>query len=323
MSLGTFAYGVHDLQTVTVTRLPSQSHPASTSPAPATATAKNAENGDDVDDDKHGYWVILIHGGAWRDPTQTSSNYLTPALSILSSASPPPVQQISGLASISYRLSPHPSHPQDPSALPSSLRAAKHPDHLADVQSALAFLQKKYGFGGRYVLVGHSCGATVAFQTVMDSLKNKGTGEGEIKYELPLGILGMAGIYDLRRLRDSHRDISAYEELIAGAFGDDEEVWDAASPGVVQGAEGVEGWKDGRAVVLAHSRDDELCDTAQSENMKVFLEGWKGKGKAGEGKAREVQFLPIEGQHDEAWMKGEELARAILVTIQKLRDLGV
>ncbi|OJI97540.1 hypothetical protein ASPVEDRAFT_36962 [Aspergillus versicolor CBS 583.65] len=289
MSLETFPYGDHDLQTVTVAR-----------PYPAPASTENDTS----------YWVILIHGGAWRDPTQTATSYLTPALSILSSQ-----QQlqsaITGIASISYRLSAHPSHRQDLSNIsPTSDRTAKHPDHVADIQTALSFLEAKYNIGKRYVLAGHSCGATLAFQAVMKPLapltSNAGAG-----YEHPQAILGMAGIYNLRLLRDSHKDISAYQEFIEGAFGDDENVWDAVSPGVV----GVDAWEEGRVVVLAHSDSDELCDVAQSEGMKQRLRGWEEGRSNGQ---RKVHLLSIEGKHDEAWEKGAELARAIVFTLSRL-----
>ncbi|RDW76367.1 arylformamidase [Aspergillus mulundensis] len=304
MSLETFPYGNHDLQTVTV---------AKPYPARAPLHAENTDN-------ESGYWVILIHGGAWRDPTQTSTSYLTPALRLLSSSESleSQSQHITGLASISYRLSAHPSHPQDPSTIESHLRNARHPEHIDDVQLALSFLQRKYKFGERYVLVGHSCGATLAFQAVMRSLSTQpgmGSGDG---YVPPLAILGMAGIYDLRLLRDSHQEISAYQEFTEGAFGADENVWDAVSPRVVMGEEGVEGWKEGRVVVLAHSDEDELCDVAQSEKMKEFLGVWEKKSER-----REVRFLPIKGKHNEAWEKGEGLARGILFTIEKLQELGI
>ncbi|KAL4809666.1 Alpha/Beta hydrolase protein [Aspergillus unguis] len=329
MSLETFAYGDHDLQTVTVARpLPG---PAATGTPRSPSNNAGAGAGD-------GYWVILIHGGAWRDPTQTSTSYLLPALRIFSSASSTPNQHpslpssISGIASISYRLSAHPAHPQDlPATLPSRKQVAKHPDHLRDVQAAMEFLQREFGFGERYVLVGHSCGATLAFQAVMGSLSSsppsgmngmtngegagKNVGEG-FEYAKPLAILGMAGVYDLRLLRDSHTDISAYQEFIAGAFGDKEDVWDAVSPAVVTGPQGVEGWEAGKIVVLAHSKDDELCDLAQSDRMRGSLKRWEGESK------REVHFLSIEGKHDEAWEKGEELARGILYTIEQLQKVG-
>ncbi|KAI9376756.1 hypothetical protein BJX61DRAFT_985 [Aspergillus egyptiacus] len=316
-ALETISYGPHALQTITIAN-----------PFPSPAPPHSPENSTT----NTGYWVILIHGGAWRDPTQTSVSYLTPALSILStppststpahSAQPNPLNRITALASISYRLSPHPAHPQNAATeRPTTLRAAKHPDHLADVCAALGLLQEKYGFGSRYVLVGHSCGATLAFQSVMSSLFSGLVASASARtYLPPTAILGMAGIYDLRLLRDTHKDIAAYQEFSEGAFGADETVWDAVSPAVVRGVGGVEGWEEGRVVVLAHSTEDTLCDSAQSEVMKRFLEGgWKAGGE----REREVYFLPVEGDHNDVWTTGEGLARGILSTLERLQELGL
>ncbi|EAW07836.1 arylformamidase [Aspergillus clavatus NRRL 1] len=279
-------YGDHSLQTITVSTV--------------------------SEDPSTGYWVILIHGGAWRDPTQTASNYLAPVESILT-ASPEytstTLPHIAAFASIEYRLSPHPNHPQDPKhTQPSEYRNAQHPDHLRDVQAALALLQQKYKFGSRYILVGHSAGATLAFQSVMGALQGGAA---------PAAILGMAGIYDLRLLRDTHRAISAYQEFIEGAFGSDETLWDAVSPATVEGSGGVEGgWTTGRLAVLARSSGDGLVDAGQQEAMKRVLGRWEhGGGK------RRVETLALEGDHDDAWEKGDELARAIAFTLAELNDL--
>ncbi|KKK16334.1 hypothetical protein AOCH_002351 [Aspergillus ochraceoroseus] len=293
MLLETFAYGeIHALQTVTVAKNP-------TTPIP---------NGS--------YWVILIHGGAWRDPTQTALGYLQPAAATILSPSSPrnpsKALPIAGLASISYRLSRHPNHPQTASTTPrTDLRAATHPDHIQDIHAALRFLDEKYDIGERYILVGHSCGATLAFQSVMGRFHTEEEEEEEEEdvfvdhhhhHPSPTAILGMAGIYDLRLLRDSHRDVYAYQEFIEGAFGPDESVWDFVSPAVVKGAEGVEGaWHCGRLVVLTHSAGDGLVDPEQRDAMRDALEG----------------------EHDEAWEKGEELARAIAFTFEKLEEMGI
>ncbi|PWY83203.1 hypothetical protein BO94DRAFT_599724 [Aspergillus sclerotioniger CBS 115572] len=283
MSTETFQYGTdHDLQTVTVTTL-------------NTTTTTTT-----------GYWVILIHGGAWRDPTQTSTTYLHPTTTtFLNPHEPYPkttTPYIHSIASISYRLSAHPSHPQDPTSTPPShLRTATHPDHISDILSALSFLQSKYGFGENYLLVGHSCGATLAFQSVMGKFRTLSSGPA------PVGILGMAGIYDLRLLRDTHRDVSAYQEFTEGAFGKDEVVWDGVSPAVVRGVDGVSGgWEGGRVVVLAYSAEDGLVDAGQREVMRRAL--------------GEVEGLDIRGQHDDAWMEGRELARGIEFAIGLLRE---
>ncbi|KAL4893894.1 Alpha/Beta hydrolase protein [Aspergillus ambiguus] len=260
-----------------------------------------------------GYWLVLIHGGAWRDPTQTSTNYLAPISNLLSpkirnNTAPLP---IAGIASISYRLSEHPDHPQDPkSTLIHDLRTAKHPDHIKDVQAALAFLQARYGFGDRYVLVGHSCGAILAFQSVMGRFRSAND------VSVPRAILGMAGIYNIRLIRDMHPGVAAYQEIIEGAFGADENGWDAASPAVVDGEEGVEGgWGvSGRLAVLAHSSEDGLVDLEQRDAMRTALRRWEAVSPG-----RAVELLDLTGQHDEAWEKGDELARGIIFVLEKLR----
>ncbi|KAJ5880779.1 uncharacterized protein N7473_011832 [Penicillium subrubescens] len=297
---------------------------------------------------KDGYWVIYIHGGAWRDPTITAES-IEPTQSNLQAS---PELPITGLASIEYRLSAHPNHPQDKATTPpEQYRNAKHPDHIRDVEAALAFLQNTYNFGQRYILVGHSCGATLAFQAVMgavaghrEQLFNGSADESDQETEPvtsspeplpprlsahPTAIVGVAGIYDLRQIVETHRDISEYRRFVEGAFGADELLWDAVSPAQMVGSRGVEGgWKTGRLVVLAHSKDDELVDQGQLETMREALRAWEDR-KAQVSKQeltsndRRVQVLSLTGEHDEAWSKGEELARAVRCAFEELRKMGL
>ncbi|KAJ5698504.1 hypothetical protein N7462_000509 [Penicillium macrosclerotiorum] len=296
----------------------------------------------------NGYWIIYIHGGAWRDPT-INADSIEPTESILRNS---PGLPIVGFASIDYRLSAHPNHPQDEATTPADeYRAARHPDHIRDVEAALAFLQNTYNFGPRYILVGHSCGATLAFQAVMGAVAghreqsfNGGVDDcgagaepvssspGPLPPRLsarPMAIVGVAGIYDLGRLVEDHRDISAYREFAEGAFGADVLLWDAVSPAQMIGSRGVEGgWKSGRLVVLAQSEDDELVNGAQLEVMREALQGWERATKpepqqqidAGD---RRVRVLPISGAHDEAWIKGEELARVVKYAFVQLQKMGL
>ena len=116
---------------------------------------------------------------------------------------------IAGFASISYRLSAHPNHPQDPiNTDPKDFQDAKHPGHIDDVEAALAFLQNTYGFGGRYILVGHSCGATLAFQAVMGAVSGHreeaptGSGSpGPLPPPLPLSAWRVSTICDACGIR--------------------------------------------------------------------------------------------------------------------------
>ncbi|OJJ49645.1 hypothetical protein ASPZODRAFT_88977 [Penicilliopsis zonata CBS 506.65] len=276
------------------------------------------------DDPQPGYWVIFIHGGAWRDPSKTFAD-LAAAETLLCTAEPytsTVLPHIAAFASIEYRLSAHPEHPQDPVATPpSQFRNARHPDHLADVESALALLQGRYGFGERYVLVGHSCGATLAFQTVMRHLGGYDDHFRHRNLAQPSAILGVAGIYECRLLRDHFSGISAYQDLFEGAFGPDETLWDAVSPAKVgSGFDGIQGgWTAGKLAVLAYSAEDELVDTSQAEAMEEALRLWTSS--ASQEETRRTVMLPVKGRHDEIWEKGEELARAIAFTLTELQKM--
>lgn len=201
------------------------------------------------------------------------------------------------------------------------------------------------------MLVGHSCGATLAFQAVMGAVANHreqsfnggpedsragveviSTSPGPLPPRLaaqPTAIVGLAGIYDLRRLLDAHREIPAYREFIEGAFGADEMTWDAVSPAQMVGSRGVEGgWKTGRLAVLAHSKDDELVDEGQLAAMLDALRGWEDSAaeipkQELTATDRRVRTLTISGAHDDAWVDGRELARSIRFAFEQLREMAL
>ncbi|EER30059.1 hypothetical protein D8B26_007346 [Coccidioides posadasii str. Silveira] len=266
-----------------------------------------------------GYWVIYIHGGAWRDPEIPASS-LDITRQMLCNGDPSIASEIAGFASINYRLTRHPNFPQDPESVdPKQYRDAKHPDHITDVVSALAFLQAKYSFDQRYVLVGHSCGATLAFQTVMQEIA--GAEPARSKIALPLAIVGVSGIYDLRLLRDTNSH-PIYQQFTEDAFGKDEEVWDGVSPAKVQARGVVEGWNTGRLAVLATSKGDELVDPPQLKVMCELLGRWKAHD--GLNNAREVLIIDdLEESHNDIWKKGVELAKVISKTIETLKEMNI
>ncbi|KAI9877330.1 MAG: hypothetical protein M1830_004233 [Pleopsidium flavum] len=241
-----------------------------------------------------------IHGGAWRDPAISSDSF-NPALSFL--LDHPIVDNIAGLASINYRLSPYTSHAISPSSPDDAARNAKHPDHIQDVLTALAFLQSEYGFGDNYLLVGHSCGATLAFQVTM----GKWQAQSAARVSMPQGILGLEGIYDLVALRDTHQDIPVYQEIIKNAFGD-EKHWNEASPTFISIRET---WTNVRLAGLAHSANDELVEFEQLQLMAATLKERDGSG-------REDLVLSLEGKHDDVWRNGWELAQSIITAVQHL-----
>lgn len=145
----------------------------------------------------------------------------------------------------------------------------------------------------------------------------------------PIAIVGIAGIYDLRRLLQAHHDIPAYRDFVEGAFGMEELVWDGVSPAQMFGSRGVEGgWKNGRLVVLAHSKEDELVDDGQREAMLEALRGWE-ESQAQVSKQeltardRRVRAFDVRGKHDDAWIDGMELARSIEFAFEQLREMGL
>ncbi|KAB5545578.1 Alpha/Beta hydrolase protein [Coniochaeta sp. 2T2.1] len=261
------------------------------------------------------YWLVYIHGGIWRDPRKTHLQAL-PAFSILGGNSGNQAR-IAGFASIDYRLSPHPEFPQDEDTTPpNKLRNAKHPDHLSDVRSALAFLRREYGIGNRevegetpYVLYGHSCGATLAMQVIMGGAEDEVGLEGRGEVPPPAGVVGLQGMYDLVGVNARFK--GAYRDMIAGAFGDDEEVWKSVSPARFKGkfSQTWEGSEKG-VVVLAHSPEDEWVDMAELDAMEARLKGEKDPAPLHVQAKRDLK-----GDHDEVAQNGGMVAGVLIETV--------
>ncbi|KIV95396.1 hypothetical protein PV10_03060 [Exophiala mesophila] len=267
-----------------------------------------------------GTWAIYIHGGAWRDPAVTSSSFI-PTLEHLFKSHESILSKVAGFASISYTLSPYPNHPTDPSppkdpSVPvDNSRMGRHPDHILDVLRALRFLQVKAGFGDDYVLLGHSCGATLAFQVLEDQAR-WGIEASRLGVIKPKKIIGLSGLYDLPALiRDPGEKHAAwkwiYEELTRGAFGGDEKTWYDASPASVKGR--VEEWgrNDGQ-VFLVQSKEDSLVPYRQMED---FLRSWQSSRASGV----QVTELPASGDHDELWEKGDRIAEIVVEVLLQER----
>ncbi|KAJ9667527.1 hypothetical protein H2201_002396 [Coniosporium apollinis] len=265
-----------------------------------------------------------IHGGAWRDPAITSTSF-QPTLNLILNSAPETLPRIAGFASLNYRLSPYPSHPTDPSRPDDAARNARHPDHLEDVTAALRWLSREYNVGsvGRgpayeYLLVGHSCGATLAFQALRELAARRGdysprSGYGDLAP--PAAVVGLCGIYDIPLLVETHSH-PAYREFVEAAFGKEEREWAKASPvggvGTLRDGDG----EGGRCVVvLGHSVQDELVDRNQRDAM---VETLRGEGFEGEGADRERVVLDMVGKHDEVWEKGEQVMKAIEVALDRL-----
>ncbi|KAF7914759.1 uncharacterized protein EAE98_011458 [Botrytis deweyae] len=252
-------------------------------------------------------WVIYIHGGAWRDPLVTSSSFIPTINNLVTSSVE---SKIASFASINYRLSSHPSFPQDSSSIPKhEYRDAKHPDHLEDICSALSYLQSKYSIEDQYLLLGHSCGATLSMQISMgkEYLHSCGIPDEQLNFKLPRYVLGAAGIYDLRLLRQTHPH-PAYNQFLTQAFGSDEQLWDEVSPAKYSNFEEFE--KSGKILAFATSPDDELVDEIQIDVMLRNLHGINGVV---------VKNLKnhLKGTHNKIWETGN-LANAIVEVLNLL-----
>ncbi|CAG7558143.1 unnamed protein product [Fusarium equiseti] len=256
--------------------------------------------------DKKGPWVIYVHGGAWRDPLVDSSSFEATALKLLQDQD----TRIAGIASINYPLSSHPNHPthpappKDPSESIDVARTAKHPDHIISVLSAIAYLQEGLGVAHDYVLSGHSCGATLAFQAVMnaDRWATAETNESSVpKIKKPPVIAPLNGLYDLAAFIDnppeSHKTLQPlYLEFTKNAFGDNAEVWRAACPTVV--SDWMTEWPEGKAVFIAQSKNDTLVPYSQTELMRGHLQ---------RSSKLEIIEMPASGDHNDLWKQADEI----------------
>ncbi len=229
------------------------------------------------------------------------SKSFAPAVEVLSNSSLK--DSIAGFASINYRLSPYPSHPEDPSSPNDKSRNVHYPAHLVDVSRALLYLDDKYRISNRYIVAGHSAGACLAFE--LNDWYLPGT-----QLPQPACVFGISGIYDLEAFIEAHRNIPAYRTLIENAF-PDKSLWEEASPTKSHLSKSAK-WQNARAVIVSHSDEDELVETAQASCM---LERAR-KAPSANGK---VHFLPATGAHDEIWQSGHILASLIIKSIEIIR----
>ncbi|KAK5120565.1 hypothetical protein LTR85_006221 [Meristemomyces frigidus] len=260
-------------------------------------------------------WVIYVHGGAWLDPEIDASSFDKAQELLFKSHM---IEHIAGFASINYRLSPYPSHARDPSHPSDPARNARHPDHINDVLAAILHLQETFRFEERYILVGHSCGASLVFQVAMKRYwgsQYESTLALELNVVPPVAILGVEGLYDLPALVEFHSKEPFYREFVANAFGRDASTWPSVSP---TAGDYENSWQDGKLAVLAHSREDELVEWAQVDHMHKALKSQGFDEASGD---RRLKLVELCGKHDEVWQDGLELARAIEATVQVVKNL--
>ncbi|KAF4415039.1 hypothetical protein FACUT_13743 [Fusarium acutatum] len=254
------------------------------------------------------YRVIFIHGGAWGDPDITATNFAAKAVVDLFNSAV--AEAIQGGASINYRLSPRRLSQPMPSRGPvGDKQQAMHPDHLNDVISGIQYLQRKFPFGDRYILTGYSCGATLAYQTLIRQSMYKPE-----THIAPQAIIGVAGLYDLPLLRDIDPMPPMCQQLLLAAFSTDETLWRDVSPATYSDFERL--WSSGKLAVMTYCEDDEYVSWAQLDTMHYALKLW------GEKKGRLIKTLNLKGGHDEVWRAGSGLASSVEKSINYIQELS-
>ena len=173
--------------------------------------------------------------------------------------------------------------------------------------------------------MGHSVGATMAWQVGMSCSVPWVDGETIVKCEQPLAIVGVEGIYDFPTMVDRHKDVEIYREFVEGALGKEEEVWGTVSPArwgrkgyLKSWAENVVKGEEKVLAVLAHTRGDDLVEWGQVDDMERSLDlKSDGDGEAG----IEYKFIEVEGKHHEVWEKGRELARVVTEVVERVAEI--
>lgn len=131
------------------------------------------------------------------------------------------------------------------------------------------------------------------------------TEEKEDHFTLPQAVVGVAGIYEFRRLNERYG--RGYTEFLAAAFGEDEAEWDKAAPALYSGC--FTDWAARRLCVLGWSTQDPLVDELEIIGMAKRLES-------------SVPYFADKrpcGDHDFAWKDGEPVARLVEEALDRMR----
>ncbi len=250
-------------------------------------------------------YFVHVHGGAWRDPQLTAASVEPTVAHAFSS--PGSTSHINVIVSINYTLSPYPTHPtlpydpvknhhSDPS------REAVHPQHVRDVLNGLLFL-KSFGLADQsYILSGHSCGACIAFQAILQSPAVYGSDMTDAP--CPAAIVGLNGLYDLPALVNglgaSHEHLRVeYGMLLSNAFGKDETIWAVASPARFDPIAIAKRVREGlapRFILLDESTEDQLVPMNQLDRFKAELSKSRGLSV--------IKGTRCTGKHAAPWEQG-------------------
>ncbi|MEU9407488.1 hypothetical protein AB0E08_17665 [Streptomyces sp. NPDC048281] len=279
-------------------------------------------------------YLVHIHGGAWRDPRLTSAS-IEPAVAHAFSGGVFPGEEetpVTAVASLNYTVSqldyPVPAVMADPPVPYDAIRSnhtdpareAVHPQHISDVLHGLSLLGSLGLTDGSYILSGHSCGACLALQAVLQPPRHYGLGHLPDP-PCPAALLGLNGLYDLPALGTadglgtSHAHLrDDYENFLSRAFGTDKGTWPGASPAgfdPVAIARRIREGRSPRLVVLEQSAEDQLVPMTQRERLTAVL-----------GKAAGLQLAQgqrLTGGHAAPWQEGLMIYQSVVDTLQILR----
>ncbi|GAV54044.1 hypothetical protein ZYGR_0AK05460 [Zygosaccharomyces rouxii] len=179
--------------------------------------------------------LVFIHGGAWIDVNNTPWDFQSLCQDILK------LNCQCGLYGIEYRLSP----------------SVQHPTHLKDVIENLYRLVNDNGLD-QLQLVGHSVGATLAWQVATCELDNYKVGLVKTKLN---AIWLVDGIYSIRELLDEYPD---YDYFVSKAF-DEAAPFEEPGQSVIRLPQEV-------SIRIVHSYEDELLSLRQSRHLIQILE---------------------------------------------------
>lgn len=275
---------------------------------------------------------VHVHGGAWRDPLLSASTIeATVAHEFKSSGSP-----IEAIISLNYTISPYPSHPTEPydpwdgkdpanlkvpAAERDTAREARHPMHIHDALLAFTRLRSIGLKDDSYVLSGHSCGACISFQTVLQPPAYWGLSEVPPPPR-PAALVGLNGLYDLQALAHdlgpSHESLATvYQEFQTIAFDEDGGSWFRVSPAqfdrdllrepVAKGDSSVPS-----LVVVDQSGNDELVPMNQITRMQQHLMDIRG--------IRAIVGKMCVGAHAAPWKEGYMIWETVQDVLALLED---
>lgn len=213
--------------------------------------------------------IILIHGGAWRDPNNTYDDFAVMAQHLINSSIPV------NIFSINYRLSPE----------------IKHPFHLLDILYAFKYLNQNFNLGNVQIL-GHSVGATLAlqllnfddiitwgFKTLVDmndaSTNRIPTAEGLMELFLDISKLNITKVFLLDGIFDNLKLIeeygAPYKEFVDNAFISEEQYKNASQLSTIQDLNIYQNFKSAQIHIL-YSKEDELLSENQTNELQGYLD---------------------------------------------------